>query len=93
MGMNPDTNRFEPLEEDKERFERIKQHIGKLEIMASDYHPNLFRPDGSPVPIHWSVFKIGELVMIKDYTFRVAYIGESNILFEPVKPDEPLKEE
>ena len=44
------------------------------------------RPDGSPVPEHWSIFTVGEEVTIKDYTFKVAYIGESAILFEPVGP-------
>ncbi len=47
---------------------------------------NLTRPDGSPVPKDWSIFTVGEEVTIKDYTFKVAYIGESVILFEPVGP-------
>lgn len=64
--MNPDTNKFEKLEE--------KGLFG------------LIRPDGSPVPKHWSIFTMGEEVTIKDYLFRVAYIGESAILFEPVGP-------
>ena len=46
----------------------------------------LVRPDGTPVPKHWTVFAQGELVAIKDYTFKVAYIGETSILFEPVGP-------
>lgn len=90
MGMNPETNKFEPLQPGESKLEKA---IAKLGGKIADYHAGLLRPDGSPVPIHWSVFKIGELVTIKDYTFRVAYIGESNILFEPVKPDEPLRRE
>jgi hypothetical protein len=46
----------------------------------------LLRPDGSAVPAHWAVFTVGEHVVIKDYTFKVAYIGETAILFEPVGP-------
>ena len=46
----------------------------------------LLRPDGSEVPKHWAVFSIGELVVIKDYTFKVAYINDGAILFEPVGP-------
>lgn len=46
----------------------------------------LVRPDGSPVPKTWKVFAEGELVVIKDYTFKVAYINESSITFEPVSP-------
>jgi len=77
--MNPDTNRFEPLTdaleaEEKECLESIGERLG------------LFRPDGSPVPKHWSVFQVGEQVVIKDYTFEVKYIGETAILFEPVGP-------
>ncbi len=43
----------------------------------------LVRPNGEPVPKHWAIFQVGEEVVIKEYTFRVAYIGKSNILFEP----------
>jgi hypothetical protein len=46
----------------------------------------LLRPNGEPVPSHWVQFAIDELVEIKGYTFRVKYIGESAILFEPVGP-------
>ena len=34
---------------------------------------NLFRPNGKPVPKHWTTFQIGEHVVIKDYTFKVCY--------------------
>ena len=46
----------------------------------------LLRPDGTPVPKHWTIFAIGEHVVIKNYTFRVAYYNETSILFEPVGP-------
>lgn len=46
----------------------------------------LLRPNGEPVPASWTVFHMDELVVIKDYTFRVKYIGETAILFEPVSP-------
>ncbi len=65
--MNPDTNRFEPLTE-------VTAHLGTV---------SLLRPDGSPVPAHWCVFAVGELVSIRNCTFRVAYVGEAAILFEP----------
>jgi hypothetical protein len=61
--MNPDTKRFEPLEEGA---------TGEL-----------LRPDGSPVPKHWAIFKVGECVVVKDQTFTVAYIGEGTLLLEP----------
>jgi hypothetical protein len=43
----------------------------------------LLRPDGSPVPKHWSVFKEGELIEVKGSTFKVAYINESSVTLEP----------
>ena len=51
---------------------------------AKKKHHRLVRPNGEPVPEHWTTFQLGELVVIKSYTFRVAYIGETSILFEPV---------
>jgi hypothetical protein len=75
--MNPKTNNFEPLTE-----VAMKAASNALEPFQ------LLRPDGSPVPKTWSVFQVGESVVIKGYTFKVAYIGESNILFEPVGPVE-----
>ena len=91
MGMNPDTNKFEQLIEGKPTIDKLKKAIEAGQM--PDLSPSglvLLRSDGSPVPKSWTIFRIGELVVIKDYTFRVAYIGESNILFEPVKPDEAL---
>ena len=80
--MNPDTNKFE-----------------KLTISLKDAHPDkevdllqqaaggvLFRPNGEPVPKHWSIFQIDEEVVIKDYTFRIAYINETTLILEPVNP-------
>jgi len=95
--MNPDTNRFEPLTEeprelrqDKETTRRQMQELQRrLKTADADLLQaagQLIRPDGSPVPKTWSVFQQGETVVIKNYTFRVAYIGETSILFEPVGP-------
>lgn len=90
MGMNPETNKFEPLHEpDQNELKRLSEQFGKL---VGKQESLLIRPDGSPVPSHWATFAIDELVVIKGYTFRVKYIGESAILFEPVKPIEPIKE-
>ena len=92
MGMNPDTNRFEQLTrsdadelEQREQEAQLKALCAEVErIQTPGYVDALLRPDGSPVPLHWSTFKVGEHVVIKDYTFEVAYIGETAILFEPV---------
>jgi hypothetical protein len=99
MGMNPNTNKFETLTIDqiqrrlkeKEKERDLVEAISNLKAQPADVATlqvpsscQLLRPDGTPVPKHWSVFKVGEQVVIKNYTFKVAYIGESNILFEPV---------
>lgn len=78
--MNPDTNRFEPVGFIKDDVEK------KLAAIEARYNSQLLRSDGTPVPRTWTVFSVGELVEIKGYTFKVAYIGETAILFEPVSP-------
>ena len=91
MGLNPETNKFEPLTEGKPTINELEKAMRSGRM--PDLSPTglvLLRPDGSPVPKSWTIFKVGELVVIKDYTFRVAYIGESNILFEPVKATDPI---
>jgi hypothetical protein len=93
MAMNPDTNRFEPAflkemlkaEEDGLLVEREDVARQKQEMLDA-IESRLVRADGSPVPRSWTVFKLDEHVVIKDYTFKVAYIGETAILFEPVGP-------
>jgi hypothetical protein len=91
MGQNPETNRFEPLSEaTKEETAKFEKQLGDL---SQKFNTTLLWPDGSPVPKHWTIFRVGELVVIKDYTYRVAYIGENNILFECVKPTVVLSED
>ncbi len=74
--MNPDTNKFEPLSE---------SHLN-LNLKTTPERSFLVRPDGTEVPKHWTQFQVGEAVVIKDYTFKVAYVGETSILFEPLGP-------
>jgi len=74
--MNPETNKFEPLTQAKDPDMVASKMIDTLST--------LLRPNGQPVPSHWTTFTLGELVVIKNYTFRVAYIGESALLFEPI---------
>jgi hypothetical protein len=83
--MNPDTNKFEVLKDIVEDLVPA-QRLAFVEAVAKTATARLLRPDGSEAPKHWAVFKVGELVVIKDYTFKVAYIGETSILFEPVGP-------
>lgn len=78
--MNPETNRFENVGTVEELTEALKKPYESI------LPGQLVRPDGSPVPEHWSVFSAGEEIPIKGYVFRVAYIGETSILFEPVGP-------
>lgn len=81
--MNPETNRFEFLsDEEKERLTDTIKQSEKL----YEYHSGLVRPNGKPVPKHWSIFTVDETYVINNYTFRCKYIGETSILFEPVGP-------
>jgi len=93
--MNPNTNRFETLievfESDDETINAVQrlgysQQLQDVASRVAQQRSKLLRPDGSEVPKHWSVFNVGELVVIKDYTFKVAYINDGSILFEPVGP-------
>lgn len=79
MGMNPDTNQFEPL---TEATEYQRELLGR---MTADVRPGvLLRPNGEPVPAHWPVLREGEELVVKHYTFRVAHIGEKHLPLEPV---------
>jgi len=86
--MNPETNKFEYLincTTKEDLIEYMKQH----EKLVKQYETNignLIRPDGSPVPKHWSVFQVGEKIVINNYTFEIAHIGEKHMLVEPVGP-------
>ena len=83
--MNPDTNRFEELTSGaQKKNDELLKHIEKRTQTPDPFE--LFRPNGEPVPKHWVTFKLDEKVVIKNYTFKVAYIGETAILFEPVGP-------
>ena len=93
--MNPETNRFELLrpvtDQDEDPGNDLRHtttgdlyqpSIGVLNRTVMQQ--TLLRPNGEPVPQHWTQFQIGQLVVIQNYTFKVAYIGETAILFEPV---------
>jgi hypothetical protein len=83
--MNPETNKFEPLQQAVTKDE-IKKLIETVNEQPQDLYNNLLRPDGSPVPNHWRVFSVGEKYVINNYTFECKYIGETSILFEPIGP-------
>ena len=90
--MNPNTNRFEELQDvvtaarQLGYFPQLQEAAARVAERRIGTDPKLLRPDGSEVPKHWAIFKVGELVVIKDYTFKVAYINDGSILFEPVGP-------
>ena len=93
--MSPETNKFVPLTEsleDYEENERVRElHRQTIAAQLDSAESKLLRPDGTPVPNHWPVFKVGELVTIKDYTFRVAYINEGTLLLEPVSAKDAME--
>jgi hypothetical protein len=77
--MNPQTNRFETLTPGPDRDLLRVAAGGPLQASVG-----LLRPNGEPVPPHWTQFQVGECVVIKNYTFKVAYIGETAILIGEV---------
>ena len=81
--MNPKTNKFKELY--KIAAEKIEQ-FNAIEAMVADLQGRLLQPDGTPVPAHWPVLMTGEHIVVKNYTFQVAYIGESYVVLEPVGP-------
>lgn len=88
--MNPDTNTLEHLMTAKELEEHSKQLEDKANRLWKAYsgvgEAQLYRPNGEPVPKHWSVFREGQHVVVENYTFKVAHIGEKHLLLEPVGP-------
>lgn len=80
MAMNPDTNRMEPV------YAATDEHAESLLTALEKTKGQLYRADGSTVPEHWSVFTIGEVITANGYMFRVAYMGETSLLLEPVGP-------
>jgi hypothetical protein len=86
--MNPDTNKFELSILPESEVVRIKKQIQEhlLAACMSGASAKPLHPDDTLVPTSWVQFQIGEIVDIKNYTFRVAYINDSTILFEPVGP-------
>ena len=82
--MNPDTNRFERLREE-ENYDPLDPDAIQ-DTMNKGLLAKLYRPDGSLVPDHWSIYQAGEKVVIRNYTFEVAYIGETYMVLEPVGP-------
>lgn len=93
--MNPETNKFEPLVETSPEVSNKKPWVGVVMVRGAngEYEPLpgsnkpakvLLRPNGEPVPPHWCVLTVGETIVIKNYTFKICYIGETSILLEPV---------
>lgn len=79
---NEETNRIDLLSPDD--TDAMAELQVRREALETEMRTHLVRPDGSPVPAHATLFTNDELVVIKDYTYRVAYINESSITFEPV---------
>jgi hypothetical protein len=75
-GMNPETNKFEQLAQ-------IDEH---KEAALERAFSGLLRPNGKPIPKHWTILTVGQDVVVENYTFTVAHIGESHLLLEPKGP-------
>lgn len=86
--MNPDTNKLEELKRDMEtmNIDDFKSALNVLNVLDKLSVTQLVRPNGKPVPPHWAIFTIDEQLIIKDYTFKIAYMNETTIVLEPVGP-------
>lgn len=82
--MNPDTNKFERLQEILEDDPQGTMAVVKAEL--ENRTAQLLRANGEPVPKHWSIFRVGEHVVLKDYTFKIAYMNDGTLILEPVAP-------
>ena len=69
----------------------LTNKLETLREIVNEGQSKLLRPDGSEIPNHWAVFHVGELVSLKDYTFKIAYMNDGTIVLEPVKPSEILQ--
>lgn len=58
------------------QFEQLRDLVGPP--------GKLVRPDGSDVPAHWTMLAVDEHVVLKGYTFRVAFMNEKTLVLEPV---------
>lgn len=51
----------------------------------------LIRPNGEQIPQFWSLFQVGEKVVIKNHVFQIEYVGEDIMLIKSIgiwKPEE-----
>jgi hypothetical protein len=82
--MNPETNKFEPIfiQEDDKSMKALEKAFKATQPETPVFRA--LRADGTPVPEHWTILSKDEKIVIKNYTFKVAYIGESYLVLEPV---------
>lgn len=62
----------------------MNPETNKFEPLSTDLEGRLLRPNGEHFPAHWVMFSEEELVVLKGRTFKVAHIGESYMILEPV---------
>ena len=73
--MNPETNKLEKL---------TNTNITEIENQIQKLQSTLLRPNGEPVPQHWTIFTQGQNVVVNNYTFKIAHMNESCIILEPI---------
>ncbi len=83
MSLNQETGKITPA---IPADEAMAKKLAGLEGAYND----LVSVDGLPIPKHHIIFKLGELVTIKDATFKVVYIGSDCLTVETVKPEDAL---
>jgi hypothetical protein len=83
--MDPNSNRFKEIynqddtKDCENQLSSIHKEIDKLN------RSQLVTKDGDPIPDHWIIFQVDKVYEINGYSFKCKYIGETSILFEPVR--------
>jgi hypothetical protein len=82
--MHPKTNRVKPqvLKENVEKTEHgIEIKCARLLLGLAG---KLSRPNGVPVLFTWGLFQEGKTIVVEDYTFKIAHIGGTYLVLEPI---------
>lgn len=69
--------------ESRRRVQDLRDSVLETQIAGI---PVIVKPDGKPFPHHKSILKEGDWIPIKGQSFRVAYVGETSVLLEPMGP-------
>jgi len=68
---------------DNPKFDKIQTIEDLVKNASKTLQKKLVRANGEPVPRHWPILRVGELVTVKDITMKVVHINECTLVLEP----------